>query len=117
MESLLLIGGFFCCNVLDKNTVSNSANVSLLPVKTINIAQINVQGMNTTHKLTLLEDYCSQNSLDVVCIQEHWYSHNDLEFVIFPGLKLASYWARSSHIRGGATILVRDTYDFTQLDF
>ena len=76
-----------------------------------------MQGLG--RKLSLLESFLAEppGKFLVVCLSEHWLGADDMCKYAVAGYKVAAYFSRSIHIRGGVAILVRCDVQFVRLDF
>lgn len=73
---------------------------------------VNVQGLpNKINDIELfLENF---KNVDVICITEHWLKPLQYNSISLPGYTIATCFCRTSHIRGGALVFVRNNVNFT----
>jgi hypothetical protein len=72
---------------------------------------LNVQGLNSAHKLSLFEQYINsmQRPPSIVALCESWLSADDVKCLNFKNYALASAFGRSNARRGGVVLLVNKT--------
>lgn len=86
----------------------------------MSIIHQNVQCLN--NKVEDLEVFLDGEGCDVLCLTEHWYTHNNIESVGVAGFSLLSHFSRQSGIHGGAAIFVNrlvsssDTFSASNMD-
>lgn len=65
---------------------------------------MNVQCLR--NKLLNLEVFCQERKLDIICIQEHWCTEENIKCMYIPGYTLTTSFTRSNKIHGGSLIFV-----------
>lgn len=70
----------------------------------------NVQGI--CGKTDYINILTLNNCSDIICVAEHWLSEPEIKTLSIPGFITASYFCRSTTIRGGSAIFVKDTLSF-----
>lgn len=78
------------------------------------IYHLNVQCIR--NKVSDLEVVFKDNSLDCICINEHWLSMDELELCRIAGYKIISGFCRTSMIHGGVCILAKTTMDCEKIN-
>jgi exonuclease III len=69
---------------------------------------LNIQGINTSCKFTLFEDYVlslDKNKPHIIVINEHWLCSEEVKHFSIKGYKLVSFYGRKNSNRGGVLIL------------
>lgn len=92
--------------------------VSFFVYKFLTIMHQNIAGlMNKSDLLAINIDELTTggNSIDIICITEHFMMSGHEELLSFPNYKLAAWYSRESSKRGGACILVKNGHEFKVL--
>ena len=74
----------------------------------LNIFHQNVQGLTVVKTLMLEELFKNEfNTIDVICVTEHWKKSDEITFVNIPNYKLVACYCRTQKERGGSCIYVK----------
>lgn len=71
----------------------------------VRLATVNVQCL--TNKLRNLEIFCEIDNPDILCLQEHWCSHEEMAIMNLPDYENISSFCRAHGEHGGTAIFVR----------
>lgn len=74
----------------------------------LTIMHFNIQGL--TNKFNLIEVENAEVLADFICISEHWLKQKEIDTTYLSGFKLANYFCRSTHNRGGVCIYVKNKW-------
>lgn len=76
---------------------------------------INIQSLGS--KVTEVALVCKTNSIDIICVCEHWANENQILFFCIDGYKLISSYCRINRIHGGTAVFIREglPYEINQL--
>lgn len=60
--------------------------------------------------------FAKSEALDLICINEHWCSSDNIQLMNIPGYKIFSSYTRNGQVRGGSMIYVRDDMNAQVID-
>ncbi|XP_039301249.1 uncharacterized protein LOC120356382, partial [Nilaparvata lugens] len=105
-----------CMNPNNKGYPSLETNKSKTTnLKKIKMFLINICSLRS--KLNQLELILSDNSTDVVCINEHWLSNDEIKLYVPSGFTLAASYCRSPPLtHGGSSILVKNSIKYSSMN-
>lgn len=99
------------CNKLRHSTSTSSIMHQGLN-DALQVLHFNVQGV--TDKVPQLELLLTDlQTIDIMCITKHWLKAHELDLLRINNLHPKSWYTRSTKIRGGSCILVKNSYQTT----
>lgn len=82
--------------------------------KIFKVLFLNIEGLG--NKNNILSEMAIECNYGAICLNEHWFDRNSVQWELIENFKLAAAYGRSDHLRGGVAIFVREDVNFIELD-